>query len=149
MVRIIKQTGIINFMDLLDIISTYLPLFTPVRGTSMSELLDIQKAEILYDALPCYYIEKMKEANTEPIEMSLEEWFQFLLNIEEAAVNPGKNYEGNDRSSKDLNTETAVPRKQGGGKGKHNHKKGRGKFSILKGQGLPYCDLCGKPSHTE
>jgi hypothetical protein len=56
----------------------------------------------------------MKEANTEPIEMLLEASFQFALNIEESAVNPGKDSEGNAKSSKDLKTETAVPRKQGG-----------------------------------
>jgi hypothetical protein len=37
-----------------------------------------------------YYIKEMKEANTEPIEMNLEELFQFALNIEEAAIYPGK-----------------------------------------------------------
>jgi hypothetical protein len=42
----------------------------------------------LYDALPNYYIKKMKEANTEPIEMNLEELFQFAINIEEASINP-------------------------------------------------------------
>jgi hypothetical protein len=57
----------------------------------------------------------MKEANTEPIEISLEALFQFSLNIEESAVNPGNDYEGNARSSKQMKTKTTVPRKQGGG----------------------------------
>jgi hypothetical protein len=39
--------------------------------------------------------------------------FQFALNIEEAAVNPGKDSVGNARSSKDSKTETADPGKQG------------------------------------
>jgi hypothetical protein len=79
-----KNTGIRVFMDRLDIISTYLPLFPPMKGEVLNELSDNQKATILYNALPDYYIKKMKEANTEPIEMNLEELFQFALNIEEA-----------------------------------------------------------------
>jgi hypothetical protein len=85
-----KNTGIRNFMDRLDILSTYLPLFPPMKGEILKELSDWQKATILYDALPHYYIKKMKEANTEPIKMYLEDLFQFDLNIEEAAINPGK-----------------------------------------------------------
>jgi hypothetical protein len=129
-----KQTGIHNFMDRLDILSTYLPLFPPGRSEVMSELLEIQKREILYDAVPHYYIKKMKEANTAPIKMLLEALFQFALNIEESAVNPGKDSEGNARSSKYLKNETTVPQNQGGGKGKNNDKKSGGKSSILKGQ---------------
>jgi hypothetical protein len=37
----------------------------------------------------------MKEAKTEPIEMNLEELFQFALTIEEASINPGKDADGN------------------------------------------------------
>jgi hypothetical protein len=116
-----KNTGVRVFMDRLDILSTYLPLFPPMKGELIKELSDIHKATILYDALPNYYIKKMKEANTEPIEMNLEELFQFALNIEEASINPGKDTEGNPRNSKETKTETTIPRKQGG-KGK-NHKK--------------------------
>jgi hypothetical protein len=95
-----KNTGIRVFMDRLDILSTYLPLFPPMKGEVLKELSDSQKATILYDALPNYYIKKMKEANIEPIEMNLEELFQFALNIEEASINPGKDSEGNPRDSK-------------------------------------------------
>jgi hypothetical protein len=66
-----KNTGVQVFMDRLDILSTYLPLFPPMKGEVLKELSDNQKATILYDALPNYYIKKMKEANTEPIEMNL------------------------------------------------------------------------------
>jgi hypothetical protein len=76
-----KNTGIQNFMDRLDILSTYLPLFPPMKGELLKELRDRQKSTTLYDALPHYYIKKMKEANTEPIVMSLEDLFQFALNI--------------------------------------------------------------------
>jgi hypothetical protein len=74
-----------------------------MKGEVMKELSNNQKATILYDALPNYYIKKMKEANTEPIEMSLEDLFQFALNIEEAVINPGKDSEGNPPDSKELN----------------------------------------------
>jgi hypothetical protein len=94
-----------------------------------------------------YYIKKMKEANAEPIEMNLEELFQFALNIEEASINPGKNYEGNPQNSKETKTDTIIPWKQGG-KGK-SHKKNREKSSILKGQEIPSCDFCGRKGHTE
>jgi hypothetical protein len=99
-----KNTGIRNFMDHLDIISNYLPLFPTMNGEVLKELSDRQKAIILYDALPHYYIKKMKEANTEPIEMSLEDLFQFALNIEEAPINPGKDAEGNPRNSMEQRT---------------------------------------------
>jgi hypothetical protein len=90
-----KNTGIWNFMDRLDILSTYLRLFPPMKGEVLNDLSYWQKATIFYDALPHYYIKKMKEANTEPIEMSLEDLFQFALNIKEAAINPGKDADGN------------------------------------------------------
>jgi hypothetical protein len=52
-----------------------------MKGELLKELSDRQKATILYDTLPQYYIKKMKEANTEPIKMSLQDLFQFALNI--------------------------------------------------------------------
>jgi hypothetical protein len=77
---ICKNTGVRVFMDRLDILSTYIPLFPPMKGEVLKELSDSQKATILYDALSSYYIKKMKEANKEPIVMNLEELFQFALN---------------------------------------------------------------------
>jgi hypothetical protein len=142
-----KHTSIQLFMDRLNILSTYLPLFPPRKGEVLKDLSDNKKATILYDALPNYYIKKIKEANTQPIEMNLEELFQFALNIEEAAINPGKDSEGNPRNRKEHRTETNIARKQGG-KGKH-HKKSGGKTSILKGQELQSCDFCGRKGHTE
>jgi hypothetical protein len=55
-----KNTGIRIFMDRLDILSTGLPLFTPMKGEVLKELSHRQKATILYDALPNYFIKKMK-----------------------------------------------------------------------------------------
>jgi hypothetical protein len=60
----------------------------------------------LYDALPNYYIKKIKEANTELIEINLEELFQFALNIGEASFNPGRDSEGNPRNRKDKKNDT-------------------------------------------
>jgi hypothetical protein len=99
-----KNTGIRNFIYRLDILSTYLPIFPPMKGELLNELSDRKKATVLYDDLPHYFIKKMKEANTEAIEMSLEDLFQFALNIEEAAINPGKDAKGNPRNSKEKNT---------------------------------------------
>jgi hypothetical protein len=100
-------------MDHLDILSTYLPLFPPMKGELLKELSNRQKATMFYDALPQYYIKKMKEANTDPIEVSLGDLFQFALNIKESAINPGKDAEGNPRNSKEQKTETSIPLKQG------------------------------------
>jgi hypothetical protein len=47
-----KHTGIRVFMDRLDILSTYLPLFPPTKGEVLKEISDSQKSTILYDALP-------------------------------------------------------------------------------------------------
>jgi hypothetical protein len=93
-------------MDSLDILSTYLPLFPPIKGEVLKDLSDKQKAAILYDAQLHNNIKKMKEVHTKPIEMSLDDLFQSALNIEEASFNPGKDYEGNPRNSKELKTET-------------------------------------------
>jgi hypothetical protein len=70
----------------------------------------------------------MKEANTEPIEMNLEELLQFAQNIDEASINLGKDYEGSTRNSKET-------------KQKPLFKKNGGTYSILKGQEIPSCDF--------
>jgi hypothetical protein len=113
-----KNASIQNFMDRLDIRSTYLPLFLHMEGELLKELSDIHKAAILYDEIRHYYIKEIKETNIEPIEMFLEDLFQFALNIEEAAINPRKDSEGNPWNRKEQKTETSIPRKQGG-KGKN------------------------------
>jgi hypothetical protein len=115
-----KNTCTRNFMDHLDILSTYLPLFPPMKGEVLKKLSDRKKTNILYDAILHNYIKKMKEANTEPIKMYLEDLFQFALNIKEAAINPGKDAD-KPLNIKESKTGTSIPRKQGG-KGK-NHKK--------------------------
>jgi uncharacterized protein YeeX (DUF496 family) len=79
-----------------------------MKGEVLKELSDNQKATILYDALPNYYIKKMKQDNIELIEMNIEELFQFALNMEEALIKPGKDSEGNPRKSKETKTEIPV-----------------------------------------
>jgi hypothetical protein len=54
-----NDTGVRVFMDRLDILSMYLPLFPPMKGELLKELSDNKKATILYDALPNYYLKKM------------------------------------------------------------------------------------------
>jgi hypothetical protein len=80
-----------------------------MKGEVLKELSDRQNSTILYDTLPHYYIKKMEEANTEPIDMSIEDLFQFALNMEEAVINSGKDSEGNPRNSKEQKTETSIP----------------------------------------
>jgi hypothetical protein len=53
---IVKHTCIRVFMDRLDILSTYLPLFPPMKGEVLTQLSDNKKATILYDAITNYYI---------------------------------------------------------------------------------------------
>jgi hypothetical protein len=61
-----KNTGILNFMDHLDILLTYLPLFPPLKGEVLKELSDQQKATIVYDALPRYNIKKIRKLIQSP-----------------------------------------------------------------------------------
>jgi hypothetical protein len=76
-----KHTGIRVFMHRLDILSTYMPLSPPMKGEVLKELSDNQKANIVYDALTNYYIKKMKETNTEPIEMNNRRCFNLLSTL--------------------------------------------------------------------
>jgi hypothetical protein len=119
------------------------------KGRFFKQLSDGNKSIILYYAIPHYYIKKMKEGNTDPIKTSLEELFQFALNIGEAAINPGNNFEGNARSRKEKKSETTIPRKQEGRKGKVIRNRSGGKSSILKFQYRPSCDVCSRQGHTE
>jgi hypothetical protein len=61
-----KNTGVRVFMDRLDILLTYLPLFPPMKGEVLKELSDLQKATFLYYALPNYYIKKWKRLTLNP-----------------------------------------------------------------------------------
>jgi hypothetical protein len=50
-----KHTGIQVFMDCLDTLSPYLPLFPPMKGGVLKELSEKQKSTILYDAPKLLY----------------------------------------------------------------------------------------------
>jgi hypothetical protein len=72
------------------ILSTYLPLFPPICEKRMEELTNHENQAILYDALQNYYLMKMKDVDTIPLEMPLEALRSYALTIKEAAINPGK-----------------------------------------------------------
>jgi hypothetical protein len=88
----------------------------------------------------------MKEANKIPSKMPLDELLDYALNVEEAAVNPGIDNEGNSNNLNNKKTETTVPKKKGGRTGKF--KKG-GYKSILDGQERPTCTVCDENGHIE
>jgi hypothetical protein len=50
------KTGVRNFCDRIDILSTYLPLFPPIHGIRYNEMRDDEKQAIMHDVLPHYYI---------------------------------------------------------------------------------------------
>jgi hypothetical protein len=143
-----KNTGIRVFMDRLDIISTYLPLFPPMKGEVLTEISDCKKANILYyDALPNYYIKKMKNAKTAPIEISLEDLFQFALNIEEAVINPGKDSGAILGIAKSRKPKPQLLRSRG--VKVKIIRRVEEKTSILKDQEFPSCLFGGRKGHTE
>jgi hypothetical protein len=74
-----KQTGVRDFMDRIDILSTNLPLFPPISNEIMSKLMDVETAEILYNTVPHYYVKNMKEANKTPILQSILKNHQLIL----------------------------------------------------------------------
>jgi hypothetical protein len=83
--------GVRAFLDWIDVISTYLPLFPPILNVTYQELTNQEKQVMLFDALPKDYIDQMKKGNQVPLEMPLEELRSYALNIEEAKVNKVKN----------------------------------------------------------
>jgi hypothetical protein len=84
------KTGVRSFCDRIEILSSYLPFFPPIRGIIYIALIYDDKQEILYDALPPYYIKKIKEINKVPFKMNLEEVRDYALSMDEASINPGK-----------------------------------------------------------
>jgi hypothetical protein len=55
------------FLDHIDVLSTYLPLFPPILNVTYQELANQEKQLMLFDALPKYYIDQMKKANQVPL----------------------------------------------------------------------------------
>jgi hypothetical protein len=64
--------GIKAFLDRIDVLSTYLPLFPPILNVTYQELTNQEKQLMLFDALPKDYIDQMKKENQVPLEMPLE-----------------------------------------------------------------------------
>jgi hypothetical protein len=75
--------GVRAFLDRIDVLSTYLPLFPPILNVTYQELTNQEKRFMLFDALPKDYIDQMKKTNQLPLEMLLEELRSYALNIEE------------------------------------------------------------------
>jgi hypothetical protein len=65
--------GVRAFLDLIDVLSTYLPLFPPILNVTYQDLTNQEKQLMLFDALPKYYIDQMKKTNQVPLEIPLEE----------------------------------------------------------------------------
>jgi hypothetical protein len=83
--------GVRAFLERIDVLSTYLPLFPHILNMTYQELTNQEKQLMLFDALPKDYIDQMKKANQVPLEMPLEELRSYALNIEETKVNEVKN----------------------------------------------------------
>jgi hypothetical protein len=83
--------GVRAYLDRIDVLSTYLPLFPPILNVTYQDLKNQEKQLMLFDALPKDYIDQMKKANQVPLEMPLEELRYYALNIEEIKVNEVKN----------------------------------------------------------
>jgi hypothetical protein len=83
--------GVRAFLDRIDVLSTYLPLFPPILNVTYQELTNQERQLMLFDALPNDYIYQMNNANQVPLEMPLEELRSYALNIEETKVNEVKN----------------------------------------------------------
>jgi hypothetical protein len=83
--------GVRAFLDLIDVLSTYLPLFPPILNVTYQELTNKEKQLMLFYALSKDYNDQMKKANQVSLEMPLEELRSYALNIEETKVNKVKN----------------------------------------------------------
>jgi hypothetical protein len=59
--------GVRAFLDRIDVLSTYLPLFLPILNVTYQELTNQEKQLMLFDALPKDYIDQMKKANQVPL----------------------------------------------------------------------------------
>jgi hypothetical protein len=58
--------GVRAFLERVDVLSTYLPLFPPMFSVTYQELTNQEKQLMLFDAHPKDYIYQMKKANEVP-----------------------------------------------------------------------------------
>jgi hypothetical protein len=56
--------GVRAFLDRIDVLSTYLPLFPPILNVTYQELTNQEKQLMLFDAPPKDYIDHMKKAKS-------------------------------------------------------------------------------------
>jgi hypothetical protein len=146
--------GVRAFLDRIDVLSTYLPLFSPILNMTYQELTNQEKQLMLCDALPKDYSDQMKKANQVPLEITLVELRSYALNIEETKVNEVKN--SNSTEAKDNSNNNNTPSQKNGkenGKGKFKKGKKNGQrnhtSSILGGEAKPICSFCGNIGHVE
>jgi hypothetical protein len=145
--------GVRAFLDQIDVLSTYPPLFPPILNVTYQELTNQEKQQMLFDALPKDYIDQMKKANQVPLEMPLEELRSYELNIEETKVNEVKNSRSTEikETSNNHHPSQKNGKRNGKGKFKKGTKNGQGHHtsSILVGQAKPVCSFCGNIGHIE
>jgi hypothetical protein len=102
--------GVRAFLERIDVLSTYLPLFPPILNVTYQELTNQEKQLMPFDALPKDYIDQMKKANQVPLEIPLEELRSYALNIEENKVNEVKNARSTE--TKDISNDNNYPPSQ-------------------------------------
>jgi hypothetical protein len=125
--------GVRAFLDRIDVLSTYLPLFLPILNVTYQEITNQEKQLMLFDALPKDYIDQMKKANQVHLEIPLEELRSYALNIEETKVNEVKN--SNSTETITPITTTMPPlKKMKRGMAKENSRKERRILQFLMGK---------------
>jgi hypothetical protein len=147
--------GVRAFLDRIDVLSTYLPLFPPILNVIYQELTNQEEQLIPFDSIPKYYIDQIKTANQVPLEMPLEELRSYALNFEETKVNEVKKSNLTETKDNSNNNNHAPSQKNDKRKGKGEFKKGKKNgqgnhtSSILDGHAKPICSLCGNIGHVE
>jgi hypothetical protein len=146
--------GVRAFMDRIDVLSSYLPLFPPIFNVTYQELTNQEKQLMLFDALPKDCVDHMKKANQVPLEMPLEELRSYALNIEETKVNEvkrsnstetkDKSNNNNHTPSKKWKEEWQIKIQERKEEWSKNHAS-----SILDGQAKAICSFCGNIGHVE
>jgi hypothetical protein len=138
--------GVRAFLDRIDVLSTYLPLFPPILNVTYQDLTNQEKQLMLFDALPKDNIEQIKKANQVPLEMPLED---------ETKFNEVKNSNSTETKDSSNNNNHTLSQKNGNRNGKGKFKKGKKNgqgnhtSSILDGQAKTICSFGGNIGHVE